>query len=72
MARIHFDWRMSHTPISSGGWGITSPAAQNLSANYQTFQWAAGNFSGMTAYRMYYQSDYSGGLNNIATLSAEL
>ena len=57
---------------SSGGWGITSPAAQNLSANYQTFQWAAGNFSGMTAYRMYYQSDYSGGLNNIATLSAEL
>ena len=57
---------------SVAGWGITSPAAQNLSANYQTFQWAAGNFAGLTAYRMYYQSDYSGGTNNLATLSAEL
>ena len=57
---------------SSGGWSISSQAAQNASAQYQTFYWAAVNFSGMTAYRMYYQSDYSGGLNNIATLSAEL
>jgi len=57
---------------SSGGWSVSSQAAQNASAQYQTFYWAAVNFSGMTAYRMYYQSDYSGGLNNIATLSAEL
>jgi hypothetical protein len=57
---------------SVAGWGITSPAAQNLSANYQTFQWAAGNFAGLTSYRMYYQSDYTGGTNNLITLSAEL
>lgn len=57
---------------SVAGWGLTSPVAQNLLANYQTFFWAAGNFAGLTGYRMYYQADYSGGTNNLATLSAEL
>jgi len=57
---------------SVAGWGLTSPTAQNLSANYQTFLWAAGDFAGLTSYRMYYQSDYTGGTNNLITLSAEL
>ena len=57
---------------SVSGWGITSTATQNATGNYQFFLAAWGNFSGLTNYRYYYQSEYSGDVDAPAIMSAEL